>query len=198
MVYFLPRVREVGSVVGAAWRPPFLSVWIVFIDQTAPINFGIGVVGEGTFLFTIFADFSAIRGRISWTISNFSFVFSRWAFFVRCVLRRRPHSFSARSSPVMVSSTVATASLASDVNGTLVEQTWTRTIAGPNGRPEPPRCSRPYRRQSTLATAWVRAHPPAWYISGTRFANRRTSTGWSGGRSPPNTIPTSTWNGLPE
>jgi len=44
----------------------------------------------GTFLFTIFADLSAILGRMSWTISNFSFVFARWVFFVRWVFSRRP------------------------------------------------------------------------------------------------------------
>src|SRR5207249_6448067 len=116
---------------------------------------------------------------------EFPFVLARWAFFVRCVLRRRPASFSARSSSVIISSAVATASFDSDVYGTFVEQRWTRTISGPNGKPCPPRCSRPYRLQSTFAPACVSAHPPAWYRRGTRSANRRTSIGWSGGRSPP-------------
>src|SRR5437879_11997052 len=87
----------------------------------------------GTFLSTIFADFSAILGKISWTISNFSFVFARWVFFVRWVLSRRPHSFKARSSSVVISSIGATASFASEAHGIFVEQRWTRMMAGPQG-----------------------------------------------------------------
>src|SRR3989441_10036454 len=85
----------------------------------------------GTFLFTIFADLSAILGRMSWTISNFSFVFARWVFFVRWVLSRRPHSFKARSSSVVMSSVAATASFASEANGFFVEQRCARMMGGP-------------------------------------------------------------------
>src|SRR2546426_3818913 len=70
--------------------------------QTTPMIFVIVASRTGTFLFTIFADLSAIRGRMSWTISNFSFVLARWAFFVRCVLRDRK-STRLNSSHLVIS-----------------------------------------------------------------------------------------------
>src|SRR5439155_1239231 len=136
---FLPASVKLWTLRVTVCRFAFLSYAMSSSTQTTPMIFVIVASRTGTFLFTIFADLSAIRGRMSWTISNFSFVFARWAFFVRCVLRRRPASFSARSSSVMISSAVATASFDSDVYGTFVEQRCTRTIAGPNGRPCPPR-----------------------------------------------------------
>ena len=69
--------------------------------------------------------------------------------------------------------------------------------AGPFGTPLAPGWSRPYCRQSTLSIALVSKQPPCWYISGTRFANRRISTGLSAGMLPPKMRPTSTWYGFP-
>ena len=77
------------------------------------------------------------------------------------------------------------ASLPSDVNGTLVDATWTRMIAGPKGMPFPPRCSSPYLRQSISEMALVMAHAPCWYSRGTRLANLRIWTCPSEGMSPP-------------
>src|SRR2546425_138080 len=128
---FLPAAVKLWTLSVTVCRFTFLSYSICSSTQTTPIIFVIVASRTGTFLFTIFADLSAIRGRMSWTISNFSFVLARWAFFVRCVLRRRPASFSARSSSVMISSTVATASFDSDVSGTFVAQRWTRTFLRP-------------------------------------------------------------------
>ena len=54
------------------------------------------------------------------------------------------------------------ASLPSDVNGTLVDATCTRMIAGPKGMPFPPRCSSPYLRQSMSDIALVMAQAPCW------------------------------------
>ena len=45
--------------------------------------------------------------------------------------------------------------------------------------------------------ALVSRQPPCWYISGTRFANRRISTGLSAAISPPKINPTSIWKGFP-
>src|SRR5947208_16754870 len=87
----------------------------------------------GTFLFTIFADLSAILGRMSWTISNFSFVFARWVFFVRWVFSRRPYSFKARSCSVVMSSIGATDSFVSEGNEIFVEQSWTSMMTGLKG-----------------------------------------------------------------
>jgi len=111
---------------------------------------------------TILALFWAMSGNISWTISNFTRVLLFVSFLLRCVFRDRPQILSASSISAWISGIVAMASLASEVKGTLVDATCTRIIAGPNGMPEPPRCSSPYRLQSTLSTALVMAHAPCW------------------------------------
>src|SRR2546427_310294 len=84
------------------------------------------------------------------------------------------------------------------VRDVFVKQLRRRTSAGPKGRPDPPRRPRRYRRQSTWPTGCVSAQRAAWYMRAPRYASRQTSTGWSGSGSPPNPLPTSTWNGLPE
>ena len=45
--------------------------------------------------------------------------------------------------------------------------------------------------------ALVSKQPPCWYINGTRFANRKISTGLSAAIPSPKIRPTSTWNGFP-
>ena len=129
--------------------------------------------------------------------SNFSRVLAIFFFFSRCFLKPRPISniaFRVSSNTISLSDN---ASFASDVNCTFVLARWTNIAAGPLGTPLPPACSSPYCLQSTLSIDLVSKHPPCWYIKGTRFANRKTSTGLSAAIPSPNIRPTSTWNGLP-
>ena len=103
----------------------------------------------------------------------------RWDF------RFLAQSLSARPISLCSSGNDAMASLPSDVNGTFVDATWTRMMAGPNGMPLPPLCSRPYLLQSISEMAFVMAHAPCWYRSGTRLANLSIWTCPSEGMSPP-------------
>ena len=126
-----------------------------------------------------------MSGRISWTISNFAWVFFFLSSLLRWLLRFLAQSLSARPISLCSSEKDAIASLPSEVNGTLVDATWTRMIAGPKGMPLPPLCSSPYLLQSISEMAFVIAHAPCWYSSGTRFANLRIWTWLSDGMSPP-------------
>ena len=113
-----------------------------------------------------------------------------WVFFFLSSLLRWDFRFlahSLRASPISLwsSGNEAMASLPSDVNGTLVDATWTRMMAGPKGMPLPPLCSRPYLLQSISEMALVMAQAPCWYSSGTRLANLRICTWLSEGMSPP-------------
>ena len=130
--------------------------------------------------------------------SNFSCVLASFFFFSRCLRKPRPSSSMAFRASSRTSSLSATASLASEVNWTLVLARCTRTAAGPFGTPLPPGWSKPYWRQSTDSIALVNMHPPCWYIRGTRLAKRRTSTAESAGMPSPKMRPTSIWKGLPE
>ncbi len=103
-----------------------------------------------------------MSGRISWTISNLAWVFFFLSILFRWLLRFLAHSLSASPISLCSSGKEATASFPSEVNGTFVDATWTRMIAGPNGMPFPPLCSRPYLLQSMSEIALVMAHAPCW------------------------------------
>ena len=170
---------------------------VVLSAITAPMILVIEPAKSGTGRFKMAADFSAMAGMISFTSSNFSWTFTIFFFFSRCLRRPRPISNMAFRTSSITSLFSARASLASEVNWTFVLARWTRMAAGPFGTPRPPAWSIPYCRQSTDSMAFVSKQPPCWYISGTRFANRSTSTGLSAAIPSPKIRPTSTWYGLP-
>ena len=116
----------------------------------------------GTGLFRCAAAFWAMSGRISCTISNLAWVFFFLSSLLRWLLRFLAHSLSASPISLCSSGKEAMASLPSEVNGTLVEATWTRMMAGPKGMPLPPLCSSPYLLQSISDIALVMAHAPCW------------------------------------
>jgi len=118
-----------------------------------PLSFGIGLP-------TILALFWAMSGSISCTISNLTRVLLLVSLLLRWVFSERPHILNASSISDCSSGRLAMASLASEVKGTFVEATCTSMMAGPNGIPLPPRCSRPYRRQSVFSMALVTTHAP--------------------------------------
>ena len=126
-----------------------------------------------------------MSGRISWTISNLAWVFFFLSSLLRWDFRFLAHSLRASPISLWSSGNEAMASLPSDVNGTFVDATWTRMMAGPKGMPLPPLCSRPYLLQSISEMALVMAQAPCWYSSGTRLANLRIWTWLSEGMSPP-------------
>ena len=78
---------------------------------------------SGTGLSRMLAVFSAIRGMISWTISNLARVLLFRSFLLRCVLRFRPQALRASWISSWMFGMDDMASLASDVKGILVDAT---------------------------------------------------------------------------
>ena len=143
-------------------RVLFFSFWTVGSTHTTFMILDLDLSRSGTGLPRYSADFCAISGRISCTISNLARVFFLFSSLLRWLFRFLAHSLRARLISLEISSKSATASFPSEVKGTLVDAMWTSIIAGPNGIPFPPLCSSPYLLQSMLDTALVMAQAPGW------------------------------------
>ena len=88
--------------------------------MTAPMILVMEPAKSGTGRLRMAADFSAMAGMMSLTNSNFSWTLTIFFFFSRCFLRPRPISSMALRTSSITSPLSARASLASEVNWTLV------------------------------------------------------------------------------